>query len=190
VLNERTGAKSSKGAAANRPSLFESITQPKNRFIAVPSVSSEKRKFIPVAILEPSVILNNAVFFIATEDSYIFTVLQSTLFRVWVANFSSRLKSDYQISASSVYNTFPFPDCSLDEKAQLKELSDKLLELRAKRKDVSLGDLYDPLLMPLEITNIHKKIDAVLLKNVGLSTSSTETEMLKVLLDRYLISSK
>jgi len=189
VLGERSGAKSSKGAAANRPSLFESITQPDKRFIAVPSVSSEKRKYIPVSILDPEIIINNAVFFIGAEDFYIFAVLQSTLFRVWVEAISSRLESRYQISASSVYNTFPFPEVTNDERESLEDLCQQLNQARKEFSDVSLGDLYDPVLMPEKIHKLHKRIDSILLKKIGVSSNAEESTILKALLERYLVLS-
>ena len=185
VFVERSGATSSKGAAVNRPSLFESITQPKSAFIAVPSVSSERRKNIPVAILEPDIILNNAVFFIESTDMYVFTILQSRLFRVWVEAVSSRLESRYQISASAVYNTFPFPKRTKDLQEQLEKLGSQLCDARDKFGSIPLGDLYDPLLMPDDIREIHHQIDRVILRALNLKTSNTDSEILAVLFEEY-----
>lgn len=185
VFEERSSATSSKGAAANRPSLFESITQPSQTFIAVPSVSSEKRKYIPVEFLEPDIILNNAVFFIESSDYYIYTALQSRIFRVWVEAVSSRLESRYQISASSVYNTFPFPALQESALVELNELGAALQSSREKFTETSLGDLYDPIVMPQVILGIHKKIDNVLLKAFGLKVSATDSEILQTLFTEY-----
>ena len=179
------GSKSSKGKTANTPTLFSRISQPTKAFIAVPAVSSEKRDYIPSALFEPHTIINNQVFFIESNDLALFMRLQSRLFTAWVRNVSSRLKSDLRINASSVYNTFPFS--SLDEKAaaNLKDLGKQVLELRGKYDKLSLGDLYDPELMPVDLLRVHEAADKELLRSYGLKPSSSEAEIVKELFMRY-----
>jgi hypothetical protein len=185
VLEERLAATSSKGAAANRPSLFETITQPDESYFAVPSVSSEKRNYIPVAILSKEVILNNGLFSISSSDLSLFAILESRLFTVWVQTVSSRMKSDYQISSTSVYNTFPFPALSSAQRLELVHLADVVLRIREKYKEVNLGDLYDPTLMPLELQKIHTKLDITAQKIFGIKNSASDAEILSVLFDNY-----
>lgn len=185
VLDERKNATSSKGAAANRPALFETITQPKEDYFAVPSVSSEKRRYIPVAILDKDKILSNALFSIATNDLSLFALLESRVFTVWVQTVSSRMKSDYQISSTSVYNTFPFPEIKPVEKQELVDLANEVLRIRSNYLDVNLGDLYDPVLMPTELQKIHAKMDVYVLKVFGLKGNASDTEILKHLFNLY-----
>jgi hypothetical protein len=179
------GTKSAKAKTADTPTLFSRIAQPKIRYLAVPSVSSEKRRYLPIEFYEPDVIVNNAVFFIESTDLALYSILQSKTFRVWVETVSSRMKSDYQISASSVYNTFPFPELSPTFREGLESLGNELKTSRAKFASTPLGDLYDPLLMPLEILSIHKKIDNLLLREFGISAASTDSEILAELFSRY-----
>ncbi len=185
VLEERLAATSSKGAAANRPSLFETITQPNQNYFAVPSVSSEKRKYIPIEILPKDVILNNALFSISSDDLSLFAILESRAFTVWVQAVSSRMKSDYQISSSSVYNTFPFPTLSSDQHSELVGLAEEVLRIREKFKDVNLGDLYDPALMPLELLKAHGKLDVNVQKIIGLKNNPSDAELLSILFKLY-----
>jgi type I restriction-modification system DNA methylase subunit len=185
VLAERKAATSSKGAAANRPALFETITQPEVSYFAVPSVSSEKRDYIPIAILDKDVILNNALFSIATSDLSLFSILQSKVFTIWVQNVSSRLESRYQISSTSVYNTFPFPEIDSSQKKELVELADEVLRLRVKFKELSLGDLYDPILMPLELRKHHSKMDKAVLRAFGINEAASDSEILRELFMMY-----
>jgi len=173
------GTKSAKAKTADTPTLFSRIAQPKVRFMAVPSVSSEKRKYIPLEIFEPDVIVNNAVFFIESNDLALYSILQSKVFRIWVEAVSSRMKSDYQISASSVYNTFPFPELNAETRASLEALGHELAQERAKFPSTALGDLYDPLLMPPGVLSVHKKIDSTLLRALGLKPTSSDSEILK-----------
>jgi hypothetical protein len=185
VLEERRSATSSKGAAVNRPALFETITQPDMNYLAVPSVSSEKRNYIPISILSKDEILNNALFSISTKDLSFFAILQSKVFTIWVQNVSSRLESRYQISSSSVYNTFPFPELSSAQTADLVKLAEAVLTIREDNKDVNLGDLYDPNLMPLELQKMHAKLDSTVEKIFGIKNSSSDAEILSVLFGLY-----
>lgn len=185
VLEERLAATSSKGAAANRPSLFETITQPDESYFAVPSVSSEKRNYIPIAILSKEIILNNALFSISSSDLSLFAILESRAFTVWVQAVSSRMKSDYQISSSSVYNTFPFPALSSVQRSELVHLAEEILRIRENFNAVNLGDLYDPALMPLELQKMHAKLDVIVLKIFGIKNSASDAEILRVLFSLY-----
>lgn len=185
VLKERLGATSSKGSASNRPALFEAITQPSTRFIAIPAVSSEKRKYIPVKFLEPDVIINNKLFTIAFEDFYMFAVLQSKIFRIWVETVSSRLGSSYNFSITSVYNTFPFPAMNAQLQQDVAELGKSVDELRYKYPDTNLGDLYDPKFMPTDLLALHKKIDNKLLAAFGLPNDTQEVDICAALFARY-----
>jgi len=178
-------ATSSKGAAANRPSLFETITQPDQTYFAVPSVSSEKRNYIPIAILPKDVILNNALFSISSSDLSLFAILESRPFTVWVQTVSSRLKSDYQLSSTSVYNTFPFPTLSRLQTSELVDCAQEILKIREKYNQVNLGDLYDPALMPLELQKMHSKLDASVLKTFGMKQNASDADVMSVLFTLY-----
>jgi len=186
VLDERLNATSSKGAAANRPALFEAITQPKSKFLAVPSVSSERREYVPMAYLEPHEIMNNRIFAIENCPVYVFGILESKPFTVWVRTVSSRMKSDYMLAASAVYNTFPFPT-NLDSSAKqvIEEKAQAVLEARNQYKTSSLADLYDPLTMPLPLRKAHDALDKAVLKSFGLPSSATEPQILEHLLNQY-----
>lgn len=185
VLEERLAATSSKGAAANRPSLFETITQPDESYFAVPSVSSEKRNYIPIAILSKEIILNNALFSVSSSDLSLFAILESRPFTIWVQTVSSRMKSDYQISSSSVYNTFPFPALSNVQRSELVLLAHEILQIRENYIEVNLGDLYDPALMPLELVKLHAKLDVAVQKIFGIKNSASDAEILSALFSLY-----
>jgi hypothetical protein len=115
----------------------------------------------------------------------LFAILESKLFTIWVQNVSSRLKSDYQISSSSVYNTFPFPTLDSVQISNLIELAEDILRIREKYQGISLGDLYDPILMPLELQKIHSKLDSFALKVLGIKQSASDEDILKELFNLY-----
>jgi type I restriction-modification system DNA methylase subunit len=179
------GTKSSKARTADTPTLFSRIAQPNKRFMAVPSVSSEKRDYIPIAFFDKDVIVNNAIFFIESEDLALFALLQSRPFTVWVQNVSSRLESRYQISASAVYNTFPFPILNEKTRVEVENLASEILSERDNFKDSKLGDLYDPLLMPGSLLKLHKRLDSVVLRAFGLNVDATDSRLVSFLFNEY-----
>lgn len=185
VLSERLSATSSKGAAANRPTVFETITQPTSRFIAVPSVSSSRRNYVPVDFLDPDVIINNRVFSIITSDVAIFSLLENSVFTAWVRVFSSRMKSDYMLAASTVYNTFPFPQLSETQQEDLRIAGQVVLDERKKFPQETLGNLYDPTLMPLQLLKAHKNLDKIVLRIFGIKPDASESEILEALIAKY-----
>ena len=186
VLEERAKATGPKGAAVTKPALFASINQPSSRFLAVPSVSSSRRDYIPIAYLSPNIIVNNRVFIVNSDNLTLFGIMESFVFTTWVRAVSSRLKSDYMIAASTVYNTFPF--IALDKKMELEIIDavKELLEIRDRFKSNTLAELYDPISMPIELKLIHKKLDAIVYKVFDIPKDSPEDIVLETLFNIYL----
>jgi hypothetical protein len=154
-------------------------------YFAVPSVSSEKRNYIPIAIASPNEILNNALFSISSSDLSVFAILESKVFTIWVQNVSSRLESRYQISATAVYNTFPFPSLSSVQRSELVHLAEEILQIRENYNEVNLGDLYDPGIMPLDLQKMHAKLDVTVQKVFGIKNNALDAEILSVLFKLY-----
>jgi hypothetical protein len=84
------------------------------------------------------------------------------MFTDWVSLVSSRMKSDYQISVTAVYNTFPFPP-NLNEKirARIASSANEVLEARSKFPNTPLATLYEPLTMPVDLVKAHDRLDSV-----------------------------
>ncbi|MCQ2381121.1 MAG: N-6 DNA methylase [Acidaminococcaceae bacterium] len=105
---------SSKAAAtrkfAETPTLFCQIAQPvSGRYIIVPRVSSERRRYVPMGFLDSSIIASDAVQIIPNATMYEFGVLTSNVHMAWMRAVAGRLKSDYRYSKDIVYNNFPWP---------------------------------------------------------------------------------
>ena len=184
------GTKSAKAKTIDTPTLFARIAQPSKPFMAVPAVSSEKRTYVPLAFFQPSTIINNQVFFLESDDLALFMQIQSLPFTVWVRTVSSRLESRLRINASSVYNTFPFPELPEAALEKLRDYGRQVLDTRKKYSHISLGDLYDPELMPVELLRIHQASDKEMLKAYGLKSDATETEILEKLFESYTVKHK
>jgi hypothetical protein len=70
------------------------------------------------------------------------------------------MKSDFQYSASIVYNNFPFPDNPNDKQIKaIETAAQKVLDARLQFPNSSLADLYDPLTMPPTLVKAHNELD-------------------------------
>jgi hypothetical protein len=145
---------------ASTPSLFGEIRQPQRDYLAIPEVSSERRKFIPIGWLGSDVIATNKIYTMEDASLYDFGVLTSSLHNSWMRTVCGRLKSDYQYSAGIVYNNYPWPENPTDkQKANVEAKAQAVLDARAKYPDSSLADLYDPLTMPPDLVKSHEQLD-------------------------------
>ena len=146
---------------SNFPNLFTEDRQPKNSYLLVPSVSSERRKYIPIGFMHSDTVASNLCLMIPDATLYHFGILSSAMHMAWVRNVCGRLKSDYRYSAGIVYNNFPWPLAPTDRQKQaIEDAAQAVLDARAKFPDASLADLYDPLIMPPALTKAHQKLDA------------------------------
>ena len=84
-----------------------------------------------------------------------------------------RLKSDYRYSAKIVYNNFPWPEPTEQQKQKIEETAHRILDARALFPDSSLADMYDPLTMPTELRRAHIANDkAVMASKILCAVSS------------------
>ncbi len=145
---------------AATPTLFGEIRQPKFRYLLVPSVSSEHRRYIPIGFNPPSVIASNLTLVVPKAGLLHFGVLSSTMHMAWVRHVAGRLKSDFRYSAKLVYNNFPWPqDVSDARREAVEETAQGVLDARAAHPDATLADLYDPLAMPADLAKAHARLD-------------------------------
>lgn len=145
---------------ASLPYLFAEERQPKNDFLLIPKVSSENRRFIPIAYLSKNYIISDKTFVIMNASSYTFGIITSTMHMAWMRTVCGRLKSDYSYSNTIVYNNFPWPQSPTDKQKETVEAkAQAVLDARAKYPDSSLADLYDPLTMPADLVKAHEQLD-------------------------------
>jgi hypothetical protein len=179
----------SKRAATNRlaatPHLFGEIRQPKKQYIVIGRVSSENREYFPISVMQKDVITNDAVLLIPTDDISLFAILISNVAALWMKAISGRLKSDIRISATITYNNFPFPKLLPKDKVAIENSGKLILDTRSNYPELSLADLYDPLHMPKDLRDAHKKNDKLILGIFGLKDAATNAEILEKLFYLY-----
>lgn len=183
-------AKSNRDATrklAETPMLFGEIRQPEEgEYLIVPSTSSKNRKYIPIGFLPCTVISSNANLIIPDTNLYHFGVLTSNVHNAWMRTVCGRLKSDYRYSANIVYNNFPWPSPTAEQKAKIEQTAQEILDARALYPDSSLADLYDELTMPVELRRAHQHNDKAVMQAYGFwGKLNTESECVAELMKMY-----
>ncbi len=162
-------------SAADFPSLFAEIRQPKTDYLAIPITSSERRKYIPIGYLRANVIASNHLLVLPNASLYDFAILTSAMHMAWVKTVAGRLKSDYNYSARIVYNNFPWPNSSKEQIDAISLLGESILRVRASFTNKTLAALYDPLFMPEILMQAHLKLDRAVDKLYGKTFESDES---------------
>ena len=171
---------------ANTPHLFFFISQPETNYLIIPSTSSERRKYVPIGFMTPDVIASNLVSIIPDATLYNFGVLTSNVHMAWMRTVCGRLKSDYRYTGSVVYNTFPWCNPTLEQKAKIEKTAQMILDARALYPDSSLADLYDELTMPPELRKAHQLNDKAVMQAYGFDYKTmTESECVAELMKMY-----
>lgn len=158
---ENSDAESTR-AYATRPYLFVQRAYKPTDAIIVPSVSSERREYIPIGFVSDDTVISNLAFAVYDAELWLFGVLTSKMHNIWVRAVGGRLKTDYRYSATLCYNTFPFPKISAEQKNELKALAREVLGARAEHTEMTLGEMYNPETMPSDLRLAHQALDVAI----------------------------
>jgi type I restriction-modification system DNA methylase subunit len=171
---------------ADNPMLFGEIRQPKTSYIIVPKVSSENRKYIPIGILEPSIITSGSALIIPNANLYIFGIITSKMHMNWMAMVCGRLESRFQYSASIVYNNYPWPENPSDKQIKIiEEKAQNVLDVRASFPTSSLADLYNSLTMPPALVKAHNELDKAVDAAYSKQAFTSEAKRMEFLFELY-----
>lgn len=152
---------------AETPMLFDEVRECKTDYVAIPKVSSENRRYIPIEYLKSEIIPGDSIFMIPETTLYHLGVLTSNIHMAWMRAVCGRLKSDYRYSNTIVYNNFPWPNPTEEQKAKIERTAQAILDARAIYPDSSLADLYDELTMPPELRKAHQANDRAVMDAYG-----------------------
>lgn len=171
---------------ASLPYLFGEIKQPISDYLALPSVSSERRKYIPIDYLSKDVICGNKIYCVPNASLFDFAVLTSGMHMAWVRAVSGRLKSDYNYAITVVYNNFVYPSNTSDTAIDLvNTCATKVLDARKLHPNATLAALYDPLTMPPELTKAHIELDRAVDKAYGYKGADDDASRVSFLFKLY-----
>jgi len=170
---------------ANYPTLFGERRQPNGDYLLLPKVSSENRPYMPIGFITSSVIANGSALIVPNATKYHLGVLQSHMQNAWMRTVCGRMKSDYQYSASIVYNNFPWPKLTVEQIKAIEEKAQAVLDVRAKHGTSTLADLYNPLTMPPDLTKAHAALDKAVDAAYGYKGKPTDAERVAFLFKLY-----
>ena len=197
VLKVKEVRESSSRAAtkrlANVPYLFGEIRQPDEDYILIPRHSSENRKYIPIGYVNSDIICGDSNMMLPCSTLYHFGILTSNVHMAWVRSVCGRIKSDYRYSKDIVYNNFPWPTPTEEQKAKIEKTAQAILDARALYPDSSLADLYDEVTMPPELRKAHQNNDRAVMEAYGFTKKTedgkrtwlTESECVAELMKMY-----
>jgi len=154
-------------ATADKPYLFFRTPQTDSDYLCVPEVSSERRRYIPIGFMNKEIIASNKLLIVPNATLYHFGILTSNVHMSWTRMVCGRLKSDYQYSGAIVYNTFPWPMSTDEQRTKIEQTARAILDARALYPDASLADLYDETTMPPELRKAHQQNDKAVMQAYG-----------------------
>ena len=173
-------------ALAEKPYLFFSTPQTDSNYLCIPEVSSERRRYIPIGFMDKSVIASNKLLIVPDATLYHFGILTSNVHMGWVRAVAGRLEMRYQYSGATVYNNFPWPMPTDEQRAKIEQTAQAILDARALYPDCSLADLYDEVTMPPELRKAHQANDKAVMQAYGFwGKLNTETACVAELMKMY-----
>lgn len=170
---------------ANIPNHFGTETIPEKNYLIIPRVSSQTRRYIPIGFMSPDVWCADSVHMVLNATIYDLGILESNVHMSWVRAFAGRLKSDYRYSKDVVYNNFPWPHPTKEQKEKIEKTAQMILDARAKYPSSSLADLYDELTMPKELRTAHQLNDKAVMEAYNFGIRTTESECVSKLMEMY-----
>jgi len=176
-------------ALADTPSLFGEIRQPDSRYLLIPKVSSESRRYIPIGFMSPKDIASGSALVVPKATPFHFGILSSLMHNAWMRVVGGRLESRYQYSISLVYNTFPWLTPTEAQAEAIKKAAQAVLDARQHYLDAgrTLAELYDPLAAGshLPLLKAHQALDRAVDKAYRKEAFTNERERVEYLFGLY-----
>lgn len=170
---------------AAHPHRFRETNETHINSLVVPSVSSENRVYIPIGFVDKSIIVTNLAFVIYDCEPWIFGVVASKMHNIWVRTVCGALETRIRYSSQLGYNTFPFPDISKEQKAEITKRVLAIIAAREKYSGMTYAEWYDPDNMPDELRYAHYLLDCVIDRCYRNDSFVSDRERLACLFELY-----
>jgi hypothetical protein len=167
------------------PHLFEFNSHSDSDYMALPLHSSSERDYIPFAYLSKEVIATNALSVISDAPLWLFGAMSSRCFVLWTHAISGRLGESPRISGTITYNNFPFPPLEDGLRDELEDGAKLVLEARDASVGSSLADLYEGVVMPLDLRRAHLLLDRAMAGAFGVDSGAPDDAVLEAIFHRY-----
>ena len=170
--------------AAEYPHLFRQRAHRDGKALLVPSVSSERREYIPIGFVDGKTIVSNLAQVVYGASLLTFSILANRMHTIWLSAIGGKLKNDYRYS-NLVYDSFPFPKLTRAEKEELECLAQNVLNIRDENFDMTLGEMYNPETMPDELLDAHHQLDVAVERIYRPEPFTSDEERLEHLFKLY-----
>ena len=112
--------------------------------------------------------------------------MQSNVHMAWMRAVCGRLETRYRYSNSVVYNNFPWPTPTPEQREKIEQTAQAILDARAKNPQSCLADMYDELFMPVELRKAHQDNDRAVMQAYGFNVKTmTESTCVAELFKMY-----
>ena len=186
VANRKKSKARSTREFASKPHRFVQIAgRAKETVIVVPRVSSENREFLPVDYLSSDSIIGDRNFALYDAPVWNMALIASRLHWVWIGTVCVRMRTDFSYSNTLGWNTFPIPNFTEKNKADLTRCAEDILLAREAHFPATIADLYDPENMPANLRSAHGRNDEVLERIYIGRRFRNDTERLEKLFEMY-----
>lgn len=175
----------STNSLAAHPNRFYYFAHKETDSLLVPSISSERREYVPIGYVGKGVVGSNKALVMNDTSYWAFALVTSRMHMAWMRSVSGRLESSYQYSNTIVYNNFPVPPLSAALKEQLTVAALRVLDVREYHCEKTLAELYDPDKMPDDLRDAHSAVDALVDSVYSKRVYETDEERLSDLFAMY-----
>lgn len=170
---------------ATFPHRFLKTKLAKESVLFVPTVSSERRAYIPCGFFDNQTVIIDPNFAVYEPTPITFAIISSRMHMVWVRKFSGKLKTDYRYSSTLCYNTFPFPKIDKKQEELLTQYVFDVLDARANHIGKTMAWMYDPDTMPKDLKEAHQALDEAIERCYRLQPFNSDSERLEYLFKLY-----
>lgn len=186
AANRSESPASSTREFAKKPYRFVQIAGvAKKSSIAVPRVSSEHREYLPVDYITDEFILGDRNFGLYDSPLWNMSLIASRLHLIWIGTVCVRLEMRFSYSNTLGWNTFPVPQLTEKNKADLTKCAEDILLARESHFPATIADLYEPDSMPTNLRDAHERNDEVLERIYIGRKFKNDTERLEKLFELY-----
>ena len=172
-------------ALAGRPHQYRDRTVAERQLALIPTVSSERREFLPTDLKSADAVTTNQAFALYDAPIWSMAIVASRLHLVWIATVCGKLKTDFRYSNTLGWNTFPMPTLTDKNRADLTRCAEDILLAREHHFPATIADLYDPEAMPADLRAAHERNDEVLERIYIGRRFKNDTERLEKLFELY-----
>jgi hypothetical protein len=180
---ESTGQQAN--ANAGSPHRFVFAPHRPGTALIVPRVSSERRPYLPVGLVDDATVISDRAAVIYRPETWLLSIVASRMHLIWIATVCVRMRMDFSYSNTLGWNTFPVPTLTEKNKADLTRCAEDILLAREHHFPATIADLYDPKNMPADLRAAHERNDEVLERIYIGRRFRNDTERLEKLFELY-----